>query len=71
MWGGKSTTDPAFNSNFDPKQFFDATKKDTDGAPLLELKAFKPNGKDAWITSELVLEDLLGYGHYAITVKTT
>jgi hypothetical protein len=68
VWGGGD--EPQYNCNFDPKRFFLWTSDPKDQVPLLELKAFKPPGDEAWIASEIVLEDLLGYGHYLVTAKT-
>lgn len=50
-------------SNFDPKQFF---KLNQDGT--LTLRAFGTE-KDKCITSEIVSEEIVGYGDYLITVK--
>ncbi|MFZ0709494.1 MAG: hypothetical protein WAM53_05595 [Terrimicrobiaceae bacterium] len=64
QWTQKTGTyaygDGNMRSNFDPKQFFTLN-----GDGSVTLKAFGSE-RDKCITSELVLEDILGWGSYLV-----
>ena len=66
QWTQKSGTyawgDGNMKSNFDPKQFWEIV------GGSVTLKAFG-SAQDKCITSEIVLEDILGWGRYLVTAR--
>ncbi|MBO0679525.1 hypothetical protein JRC04_18845 [Mycolicibacterium sp. S2-37] len=65
VWGSDPRTPqiPGFNSNFDPKRFFTLN---SDGTLTLRTSGTE-DGK--CVTAEIVLADVLGYGHYVVTAR--